>query len=186
MHRYQTLNITKNSLLILKSVVPTLITSRECGRGNVFIMCVCVGYNFWMSWHRNFIFGMVLHLDHMSCAARCPTTRGSKIFKIMYSGPRMPMACECAPFLTTYLPCSKPVMMCNIWWRDSCTTGVHHPMLHVPYIREGSDHLVLLLGLGIGLGILEDHRLWVWEWVLLHSSLGIFLTLMTHDSYIVG
>ena len=32
-------------------------------------MCVCVfvclGYNFWNSWHRNFIFGMVLHLDHI-------------------------------------------------------------------------------------------------------------------------
>ena len=32
-------------------------------------VCVCVsicsGYNFLMGWHRNFIFGMVLHLDHI-------------------------------------------------------------------------------------------------------------------------
>ena len=26
---------------------------------------VCTGYNFWTPWHRNFIFGMQLHLDHI-------------------------------------------------------------------------------------------------------------------------
>ena len=28
-------------------------------------LSVCSGYNFWTSWHRNFIFGMALHLDHI-------------------------------------------------------------------------------------------------------------------------
>ena len=27
-------------------------------------LSVCTDYNFWMLWHRNFIFGMVVHLDH--------------------------------------------------------------------------------------------------------------------------
>ena len=60
-----------------------IFTSSVCSRGNVSIMSVCLlvclcvflgmcvclsvcsGYNFWMSWHRNFIFGVVLHLDHI-------------------------------------------------------------------------------------------------------------------------
>ena len=54
-----------------------LVTSRVCGRGNVFVMCVCVcvclsvclcvcsGYNFWTIWHRNFIFGVMVHLDNI-------------------------------------------------------------------------------------------------------------------------
>ena len=46
-----------------------IITFRVCGRGHVFVvsvcLCVCWGYNFWTSWHRNFIFGIVLHLGHI-------------------------------------------------------------------------------------------------------------------------
>ena len=28
-------------------------------------VCVCLGYNIWSSWHRNFIFGVVVHLDNI-------------------------------------------------------------------------------------------------------------------------
>ena len=48
------------------------ITARVCGKV-MFSYCLCVsvclsvclGYNFWMPWHRNFIFGMVVHLDNI-------------------------------------------------------------------------------------------------------------------------
>ena len=28
-------------------------------------VCVCSGYNFWTSWYRDFIFGVVIHLDNI-------------------------------------------------------------------------------------------------------------------------
>ena len=44
--------------------VEVMFSSRLC-----VCVCVCVsvclGYNFWTSWHRNFIFGMMVHLDHI-------------------------------------------------------------------------------------------------------------------------
>ena len=43
--------------------------------GNVFVLsvclsvsvyaCVCLGYKFWNAWPRNFIFGLIIHLDHI-------------------------------------------------------------------------------------------------------------------------
>ena len=71
----------RQTMLRLLVVHWFIVASRICGRGNVFVvsvcvcvclsvcvfvcMSVCLGYNFWMSWHRHFIFGMVLHLDHI-------------------------------------------------------------------------------------------------------------------------
>ena len=60
-------SITSMTRINISTRKLTAITSRVCGRGNVFAMsvCVCSGYNFLTGWHRNFIFGMVLHLDHI-------------------------------------------------------------------------------------------------------------------------
>ena len=44
----------------------TFILLRVCGKVMFsYCLCVCLGYNFWIPWHRNFIFDMVVHLDNI-------------------------------------------------------------------------------------------------------------------------
>ena len=68
---------TRNYAYVTNILKIMIFTSRVCGRGNVFIVSVCLcvflsvclsvcsGYNFWTNWHRNFIFGMMVHLTHI-------------------------------------------------------------------------------------------------------------------------
>ena len=50
----------KNTLGYYNVIVMTMFSSCVC-----VCLSLCLGYNFWMSWHKNFIFGMVVHLDHI-------------------------------------------------------------------------------------------------------------------------
>ena len=86
---------------------------------------------------------------YMSRAARCPAIWGPKKFKNVSVRAFACLSCECAPFPATCLLCSKPSVMCILWWHSSYIIGTHHPLLHMPYIRLGNN---CLLGFRLGLG----------------------------------
>ena len=87
-------------------------------------------------------------MEYISRATRCPVTWGPKSLKFKCSGLRL-LVLKGAPFPATYLPCSKPGVMCILWWHSSYIIGTRHPLLCAPYIRLGNDRL-LRFGLGLG------------------------------------